>query len=81
MLQPPRELALGNQSDKLGILTCTGQPVSWGLVLQFRQRCASSDRHFSGVAELPLRVLIADVRRLLGHRALVPDSPIFGVFT
>ena len=66
------ELALGNQSDKLRNLNLYRAAGHAGLVLAVQAALCFLDRHFSGVAERYLfKVLIADVRRLLGHRALV----------
>ena len=66
------ELALGNQSDELRNLNLYRAAGHAGLVLAVQAALCFLDRHFSGVAERYLfKVLIADVRCLLGHRALV----------
>ena len=66
------ELALGNQSDKLRNLNLYRAAGHAGLVLAVQAALCFLDRHFSGIAERYLfKVFIADVRRLLGHRALV----------
>ena len=66
------ELALGNQSDELRNLNLYRTAGHAGLVLAVQAALCFLDRHFSGVAERYLfKVLIADVRRLLRHRALL----------
>ena len=65
------ELALGNQSDELRDLNLYRAAGHAGLVLAVQAALRFLDRHFSGVAERYLfKILIADVRRLLGHRTL-----------
>ena len=66
------ELALSNQSDELRNLNLYRTAGHAGLVLAVQAALCFLDRHFSGVAERYLfKVLIADVRCLLGHRALL----------
>ena len=66
------KLALGNKSDKFRTLDLYRAAGHAGLVLAVQAALCFLDRHFSGVAERYLfKVLIADVRRLLRHRALV----------
>ena len=66
------ELALGNQSDELRNLNLYRTAGHAGLVFAVQAALCFLDRHFGGVAKRYLfKVLIADVRRLLRHRALV----------
>ena len=66
------ELALSDQRDELRDLDLYRAAGHAGLVLAVQAALCFLDRHFSGIAERYLfKVLIADVRRLLGHRALL----------
>ena len=66
------ELALGNQSDELRNLNLYRAAGHAGLVLAVQAALCFLDRHFGGVAERYLfEIFIADVRRLLRHRALL----------
>ena len=66
------ELALSDQRDELRDLDLYRTAGHAGLVLAVQAALCFLDRHFGGVAKRYLfKVLIADVRRLLRHRALV----------
>ena len=66
------ELALSDQRDELRNLNLYRAAGHAGLVFAVQAALCFLDRHFSGIAERYLfKVLIADVRCLLGHRALL----------